>query len=108
MKENDSRKTDEARAVALQYEGGASAPRVVAKGEGELARRIIEIAEEHGVPLYQDADLVRLLSRLELDQAIPVSLYQAVAEVLAFIYTLNDGMKSSPPGTKTDKPSPGS
>jgi len=108
MKENDSRNTDEARAVALQYEGGASAPRVVAKGEGELARRIIEIAEEHGVPLYQDADLVRLLSRLELDQAIPVSLYQAVAEVLAFIYTLNDGMKSPSPGAKTDKPSPGS
>ncbi len=79
-------------AVALQYEGGQTSPRVIAKGEGELARKIIAIAEEHGVPLYQDADLVRLLSRLDLEQNIPVNLYQAVAEVLAFVYTLNDKM----------------
>ncbi len=104
MNKNDSQDTGETRAVALQYEGGASAPRVVAKGEGELARRIIEIAEEHGVPLYQDADLVRLLSRLELDQAIPVSLYRAVAEVLAFIYTLDEGMKSPSRKPKAAKP----
>lgn len=76
------------KAVALKYDG-ETAPRVVAKGQGDIAEKIIEIAREHGVVLYQDSELVKLLSRVELDEAIPNNLYHAVAAVLAFVYRLN-------------------
>lgn len=76
------------KAVALKYDFD-SAPRVVAKGEGQIADKIIEIAEEHGVTLYQDSELVKLLSRIELDDEIPSNLYQAVAVVLSFVFQLN-------------------
>lgn len=79
--------------VALKYEGGVSAPKVVAKGKGQIAEQIIALAKEHHVPLYEDSELVRLLSRLDLDEEIPNNLYQAVAEVLAFVYALNNKMK---------------
>jgi flagellar biosynthesis protein len=78
------------RAVALRYElEKDDAPRVVAKGRGEVAKRIIEIAKEHGVTVYEDDDLVEVLSRLDLNQLIPPELYQAIAEVLAFVYRVN-------------------
>jgi len=75
------------KAVALKYEFD-SAPRVVAKGDGQVADKIIEIAEEHGVTLYQDSELVKLLSRIEIDDEIPSNLYQAVAVVLSFVFQL--------------------
>lgn len=76
-------------AVALGYNQLLHrAPRILAKGEGELARRIVEFARAHGIPLREDPALVRLLSNLEVDQEIPAVLYQAVAEVLAFVYRL--------------------
>lgn len=75
-------------AVALAYNPD-SAPKVVAKGEGIIAEKIIEIAKEHGITLYQDSELVKLLVRLDLEQEIPSNLYQAVAAVLAFVYRLN-------------------
>jgi flagellar biosynthesis protein len=76
-------------AAALRYrQGKDNAPRVVASGKDELARRIIQEAEQHQVPVYEDPDLARLLSMLPLDSEIPPDLYAAVAEVLAFIYTL--------------------
>lgn len=75
-------------AVALKYDGDA-APTVVAKGEGVLADKIIEIAKEHGVALYKDSELVKLLSRLDLNEEIPNNLYHAVAAVLAFVYRIN-------------------
>ena len=65
------------------------APRVVAKGRGEIAEKIIEIAREHGVTVYEDDDLAEVLCRLDLNQVIPPELYQAIAEVLAFVYRLN-------------------
>ncbi len=83
------------KAVALQYEHGQSAPRVVAKGRGYLAERIIAVAEEAGVPLYEDIDLVGLLAQVELDAEIPIELYQAVAEVLAFIFQLRGRPRST-------------
>ncbi|MHB8346444.1 MAG: EscU/YscU/HrcU family type III secretion system export apparatus switch protein [Acidiferrobacterales bacterium] len=76
------------RAVALHYDG-KGAPRVTAKGDGQVAERIIEIAREHGIPLREDADLLRLLSRVELGEEIPASLYVAVAEIIAFAYRLS-------------------
>lgn len=81
-------------AVALHYNGNG-APRVVAKGGGELAERIIETARQHQVPLQEDAALAAALSRLELGREIPRELYVAVAHVLAFAWAVTG--KTPPP-----------
>jgi len=76
-------------AVALAYKSGMGAPRVVAKGTGEVARRIRELGAEHGVPLLEAPPLARALHRhVDLDQEIPGPLYAAVAEALAWVYQL--------------------
>ena len=75
--------------VALSYQAGMSAPKVVAKGAGEIARRIKELAVQHGVPVMEAPPLARSLYRhAELEAEIPTLLYSAVAEVLAYIYQL--------------------
>ncbi len=75
--------------VALSYKAGMSAPKLVAKGSGEIALKIREIAVQHGVPLVEAPPLARALYRhVELDHEIPVTLYTAVAEVLAYVYQL--------------------
>jgi flagellar biosynthesis protein len=71
-------------AVALTYEK-PHAPRVVAKGRGELGQAIIDTARQHGVPLEQNPGLAEALSQVELDDQIPKELYRAVATVLGFI-----------------------
>jgi flagellar biosynthesis protein len=82
------------KAVALKYSPGAqSAPVVVAKGRGHIAEAILERAREHGVPVQEDASLVEVLSKLELDQEIPAELYQLVAELLSFVYRSDRRMK---------------
>jgi flagellar biosynthesis protein len=79
------------KAVALRYDKQEdSAPRVVAKGKGYLADKIIDVAREHDIPLYKDKNLVQVLEALDLETEIPPELYRAVAEVLAFIYRLNN------------------
>lgn len=75
-------------AVALHY-NGRGAPRVVAKGGGDVAERIIETAREHNVPLQEDAALASALSRLDLGREIPRELYVAVAHVLAFAWAIS-------------------
>lgn len=83
-------KTPQIKAVALEYDSSRhGAPIVSAKGRGLLAERIIEVARESGVPLYRDPDLTEVLMAVDLDDFIPGDLYQAVAEVLAFVYRLN-------------------
>jgi len=78
------------KAVALKYDGKKDkAPRVVAKGRGAIAEKIIDIAKAHHVPLYEDKNLIQILEALDLETEIPPELYRAVAEVLAFIYRLN-------------------
>jgi flagellar biosynthesis protein len=72
-------------AVALHYSGNG-APRIVAKGGGDVAARIVQTAREHNVPLQEDAALATTLSRLELGREIPRELYVAVAQVLAFAW----------------------
>ncbi len=77
-------------AVALRYDQESdNAPRVVAKGQGEVAERILALANEHGIPLHEDKDLLRLLLVLDLDIEIPPHMYKALAEVLAHIYRIN-------------------
>jgi len=77
-------------AVALAYKSGMGAPKIVAKGMGEVARKIRAIGAEHGVPLLEAPPLARALHRHgELDQEIPSALYAAVAEVLAYVYQLS-------------------
>ncbi len=78
------------KAVAIRYRAEETqAPVVVAKGGGAIADRILELAERYHIPLYRDPDLVTVLSTLDLGAMIPPELYQAVAEVLAFIYRMN-------------------
>ncbi len=72
-------------AVALTYDE-VDAPRVSAKGGGDLAQKIFDIAKRHNVPLQENKELVQLLSKIELGDQIPEALYLAVAEVIAFAY----------------------
>ena len=83
------------KAVALKYRVGEdNAPRVAAKGEGWIAEKIIEMARKHGIPVKDDPDLVEVLSKLDLSEEIPAELYIVIAELLAFVYTMN-GKKST-------------
>lgn len=84
MSEAETASNKTALAVALEYRK-PRAPRVTAIGRGELARRIVEVAEANGVPLSENAELAFALSAVEIDQEIPLALYRAVAEVLAYV-----------------------
>lgn len=76
-------------AVAVAYDPADQAPRVVAKGYGTLAETIIQTAEEHGLYVHQSRELVSLLMQVDLDAHIPPKLYVAIAELLAWLYTLD-------------------
>ena len=78
------------KAIAIKYtKTKDKAPKVVAKGKGTIAQKIIDLARKHNIPLYEDRNLAQLLESLDLDTEIPPELYRAVAEVLVFIYRLN-------------------
>jgi flagellar biosynthesis protein len=82
------------KAVALRYDQSQDeAPKIIAKGRGLVAEKIIELAEEQGIPLHKDSDLVEILSRLNINQDIPEETYLVVAEILAFIYRTNESYK---------------
>ncbi|MDD0974599.1 EscU/YscU/HrcU family type III secretion system export apparatus switch protein [Pseudomonas fontis] len=74
-------------AIALNYDG-QQAPTLTAKGDDELAEAILAIAREHDVPIYENAELVKLLARLELGDSIPEALYLTIAEIIAFAWQL--------------------
>lgn len=77
-------------AVAVKYDvQKGRAPRIMATGKGAVAEMILQVAEEHRVPFYEDPSLSELLSKLELDSEISPELYTLVAEVLAFVYQLD-------------------
>jgi len=76
-------------AVALAYQTGELAPKVVAKGRGLVAEQIIERAREHGVFVHESKELVTLLMQVDLDRHIPPALYRAVAELLAWLYHID-------------------
>jgi flagellar biosynthesis protein len=81
-------------AVALAYQGGDPAPKVVAKGKGLLAEQIIGRAREAGVFVHESKELVALLMDVDLDRQIPPVLYQAIAELLAWLYHIESAQKS--------------
>lgn len=77
-------------AIALRYEPKKDqAPKLVGKGKGHLAEKILELARQNNIPIREDKNLVQILSRLELNQEIPADVYKAVAEILAFVYRLS-------------------
>ncbi|AHF06796.1 EscU/YscU/HrcU family type III secretion system export apparatus switch protein [Desulfitobacterium metallireducens] len=76
------------KAVALSYEG-SGAPKVIARGTGELAKKIIEVAQTEGIPIQKNEALVEALVHIDLNREIPPQLYVAVAEILALVYKLD-------------------
>jgi flagellar biosynthesis protein len=91
-------------AVALAYQSGESAPKVVARGRGIIAQAIIDRAKEHGIFVHESQDLVGLLMQVELDEHIPPELYLAVAELLAWIYRLEHREIPANPSINPDIP----
>ena len=77
-------------AVALGYEKDKhNAPIVLAKGEGHIAKKIIQIAIDQGIEIRQDADLLQILKAVDIDEEIPVEAFAAVAEIISYIYQQN-------------------
>lgn len=77
-------------AVALKYEEeGPATPIVIAAGRGEIAEKIVQIARREKVPLHQDESLVQVLAELEIGTQIPPELYQAVAQIIAFVWRID-------------------
>lgn len=83
-------------AIALAYGAGEFAPRVVAKGKGLIAEQIIEKAKQHQVFVHESKELVALLMQVDLDDHIPPQLYLAIAEILAWLYRLENGLTDAP------------
>jgi flagellar biosynthesis protein len=79
--------TSPRQAIALQYDG-THAPTLTAKGDEELAEVILKIARDYDVPIYENAELVKLLARMELGESIPEELYRTIAEIIAFAWRL--------------------
>ena len=88
-KKNDADKT----AVAISYEPGEAAPKILATGKGKVAEKIIETAKENKVPTYKDNKLASTLSKLQIGDMIPPELYEVVAELLVFVDDM-DRMKA--------------
>ena len=88
-KKNDADKT----AVAISYEPGEAAPKILATGKGKVAEKIIETAKENKVPTYKDNKLASTLSKLQIGDMIPPELYEVVAEILVFVDDM-DRMKA--------------
>lgn len=82
---------DSRQAIVLRYQAKDDhAPKLVAKGRGYLAEKILELAQRYAIPVRHDKNLLQVLSRLDLNEEIPPEVYKAVAEVLAFIYRLSN------------------
>ncbi|MCD6198795.1 MAG: EscU/YscU/HrcU family type III secretion system export apparatus switch protein, partial [Deltaproteobacteria bacterium] len=78
-------------AAAIKYDDKRdAAPKLTAKGRGSIAEKIIKLAMEHNIPIREDPALVQILSRLDIDEQIPPEIYKAIAEILAFVYSVNE------------------
>lgn len=96
----NSENTPVNKAIALVYDEERP-PQIVAKGEGDIASEIIRIAHAHGVPLYENADLIDALAHLELGDEVPEVLYRIVAEVIAFAFYIRG---KTPEGFTANRP----
>jgi flagellar biosynthesis protein len=78
-------------ALAVHYDKETdNAPKIVAKGKGSIAEKIIELARENNIPIHEDPDIIEILSKLDLGQEIPPELYKLIAEVLVYVYRSNN------------------
>jgi flagellar biosynthesis protein len=94
MKEGKEKNRTTRMAAAIKYDAAKSnAPAVTASGCGTIAEKIIDLARGKGIPIKNDPDLVQVLSKLKVGSEIPVELYRAIAEILAFIYSLNEDQR---------------
>lgn len=87
--EENREKNKVKQAIALEYNPGEDAPKVIASGRGILAEKIIEKAQESSVPIHRDDKLADTLSRLEIGEMIPPELYEVVAEILVFVDSMD-------------------
>ena len=93
---DDKARTSLTQAVSIRYsKEHDSAPKITAKGKGYVAEQILELGKKHAIPVYQNTTLVSMLMAIKIDHEIPPELYKAVAEVLAYIYRLDQGLKKS-------------
>jgi len=91
-------------AAALKYDSRkAPAPKVTASGRGVVAEKIVELAKKHGVPVKEDSALAEILSKLDINEQISPELYRAVAEILAFVYSLNERYRERGPDVKEQR-----
>lgn len=104
MSASENKKNPAGRAVALQY-GTNAAPVVVASGMGYLAEKIVEVAADSGVPVYEDNSLATMLSQLELGQEIPPSLYQAIVDIYVYFLDFDPANPDKPRRRRTPSPS---
>ncbi len=92
----EEQKPPSTKAVALGYKRGEdAAPRVLARGQGEVAERIVALALAHDVKVREDGDLVQILETCDLDETIPTEAFAAVAEILAYVYMANNRMREA-------------
>lgn len=107
MSRSDGRRNPSKKAVALQYGAGDAAPVIVASGMGYMAEKIVEVAADSGVPIYEDNSLATILTQLQLGQEVPEELYKAIVEI--YVYFLHfdpEGKQQTPlaenPSQQTD------
>lgn len=84
-----AQREEKKKAIALEYEPGDKAPKVIATGQGILAEKIIDVAKESDVPVHRDPELARSLSILDIGEYIPPELYSIVAEILIFVDSMD-------------------
>src|SRR5665811_756879 len=88
--ENSAQKPKKS-ALAIHYDKDKDrAPKIVAKGKGTIAEKILDLARENNIPIHEDPDLIEVLSKLDLGQEIPAELYKLIAEVLVYVYRSNN------------------
>lgn len=105
MLKSDGRRNPSKKAVALQYEPGDGAPVIVASGMGYMAEKIVEVAADSGVPVYEDNSLATILAQMKLGQEIPEELYKAIVEI--YVYFLHfDPNNPEKDGRPEPKPEP--
>ena len=104
MSRYDGRRNPSKKAVALQYEAGNSAPMIVASGMGYMAEKIVEVASDSGVPIYEDNSLATILTQLKLGQEVPEELYKAIVEIYVYFLHFDPTGKQKTQETRPQTP----